>query len=118
MQENLNKYVCDRYYTVIDKNDVFYTGYMLNYNYGNIVMITLKGILHLEYKDIKKLTPVKDYEVSEKLKEIIEDLNKGYNTTEDNNVTEYPLCPKVDGNSYPRCLHLIERQYCSGKVCN
>lgn len=39
------------------------------------------------------------------------------NEMEDNKVIEYPLCPKVNGDSIPRCLYLIERQYCGGTVC-
>ena len=34
-----------------------------------------------------------------------------------NKPTEYPICPQVDGNTIPRCIHLVEKQYCSGKVC-
>lgn len=39
------------------------------------------------------------------------------NDTKDNGAIEYPLCPKVYGDSIPKCLYLIERQYCGGKVC-
>lgn len=34
-----------------------------------------------------------------------------------NKPIEYPLCPKVDGYSIPRCLNLIEGQYCGGTIC-
>lgn len=76
MYDNLSKYVCDKYYTIIDENGVLYTGYMLNYYCGNIVMLTARGILHLKYKNIEQIVPVKDYIVSEKLKEMVKDLNK------------------------------------------
>ena len=39
------------------------------------------------------------------------------NDTKDSEAIEYPPCPKVDGDNIPRCLHLVERQFCSGKVC-
>lgn len=31
---------------------------------------------------------------------------------------EYPLCPKVNGNSIPRCINLRDRKYCSGNLCS
>lgn len=34
-----------------------------------------------------------------------------------NKPTEYPACPQVNDNTIPRCIHLVEKQYCSGKVC-
>lgn len=34
-----------------------------------------------------------------------------------NKPTEYPICPQVDDNTIPRCVHLVEKQYCSGEVC-
>lgn len=36
---------------------------------------------------------------------------------DNNKPTEYPICPQVDDNTIPRCVYLVEKQYCSGKVC-
>lgn len=39
------------------------------------------------------------------------------NNTENNETIEYPLCSKVDRYTIPRCLNLIEGQYCGGTIC-
>lgn len=40
------------------------------------------------------------------------------NDAEDSEAIEYPPCPKVDEYNIPRCVYLVERQFCGGKVCN
>lgn len=30
---------------------------------------------------------------------------------------KYPLCPKVNGDSIPRCMNLRDKKYCSSNIC-
>lgn len=54
----MNKYICEKTYYVETKDSLSYTGYMLNYNGGSCVLLTVKGIVHLSYYDIWKIVPV------------------------------------------------------------
>lgn len=53
MYKDLSKYVCDKYYYVETRTNGNYKGYMLNYDFGNIVMLTSIGILHIPNHEIK-----------------------------------------------------------------
>lgn len=30
---------------------------------------------------------------------------------------KYPLCPKVNGETIPRCMSLRDRKYCTSRIC-
>lgn len=34
-----------------------------------------------------------------------------------NKEKQFPLCPKVNGNSIPRCIALKDKRYCTGNIC-
>lgn len=55
---HLDKYVCDKYYRIETKGHIIYTGYMLNYNWGNIIMVSPNGIYHIPYEDIYCVIPL------------------------------------------------------------
>ena len=57
----LDKYVCDKYYKIETKGHIIYTGYMLNYNWGNIIMVSPKGIYHIPYEDVYYVIPLKKH---------------------------------------------------------
>ena len=57
------EYVCERYYRVLYKHDYYdneqrIEGVLLNYNSGNIVLLTEAGIYHIGYKDIVFMRPI------------------------------------------------------------
>lgn len=58
MYKYLDKYTCDKCYYVETKNHGVFRGYMLNYNWGNIVMLSPKGIVHMPYSEISVLKPL------------------------------------------------------------
>lgn len=71
--KNLDKYICDKVYQVETKEYGIYKGYLLNYNYGNLVLLTISGVVHLRYKDITFMAPCRP---SEKLQKIINDITQ------------------------------------------
>ena len=66
----LDKYVCDKYYKII------YTGYMLNYHWGNIIMVSPKGIYHIPYEDVYYVIPLKKAP-NEEFEIMVEEIKKG-----------------------------------------
>lgn len=74
----VTEYVCDRYYRVIYKRDRYseeqrVCGVLLNYNSGNIVLLSEKGIHHIMNNDILFMEPTKvpvDW-ITEEFKELL-----------------------------------------------
>ena len=59
--KKVTDYICDKFYSVIYKND--YTegkviGLMLNYNGGNIDLLSENGVYHISYNDIVFMKPI------------------------------------------------------------
>ena len=63
----LNDYIFDKYYCVIYEPNYCYSctdygqkieGILLNYNSGNIVLLSEHGIYHIKYKDIIFMKPI------------------------------------------------------------
>ena len=73
---HLDKYVCDKYYRIETKCHIIYTGYMLNYNWGNIIMVSPKGIYHIPYKDIYCVIPL-NKAPNEEFETMVEEIKKG-----------------------------------------
>ena len=72
----LDKYVCDKYYKIETKVHGIYTGYMLNYNWGNIIMVSPKGIYHIPYQDVYCVIPLKKAP-NEEFETMVEEIKKG-----------------------------------------
>lgn len=72
----LDKYVCDKYYKIETKGHIIYTGYMLNYNWGNIIMVSPKGIYHIPYEDVYCVIPLKNAP-NEEFETMVEEIKKG-----------------------------------------
>lgn len=70
--KNLDKYICDKVYRVETNDHGTFKGFLLNYNWGNLVLLTVKGVVHLQHNDILFMTPI---ETDEKLQKIIDDVN-------------------------------------------
>ena len=73
---HLDKYVCDKYYKIETKVHGIYTGYMLNYNWGNIIMVSPKGIYHIPYEDVYYVIPLKKAP-NEEFEIMVEEIKKG-----------------------------------------
>ena len=73
---HLDKYVCDKYYKIETKGHIIYTGYMLNYHWGNIIMVSPKGIYHIPYEDIYYVIPLKKAP-NEEFEIMVEEIKKG-----------------------------------------
>ena len=77
---HLDKYVCDKYYKIETKVHGIvhgiYTGYMLNYNWGNIIMVSPKGIYHITYNDVYYVIPLKKAP-NEEFEAMVEEIKKG-----------------------------------------
>ena len=73
---HLDKYVCDKYYRIETKGHVIYTGYMLNYNWGNIIMVSPKGIYHIPYEDVYCVIPL-NKAPNEEFETMVEEIKKG-----------------------------------------
>lgn len=74
--KNLSNYICNKYYYVETKEHGVFKGYILNYNFGNIVMLTLNGILHMPYSEICVLIPLREAKIDEDFKKMIDNINK------------------------------------------
>lgn len=74
MYKKLDNYICDKCYYVETKNYGSFTGYMLNYNGGNIVMVSPKGVIHMPYSEANILKPIKNAP-NEEFEKMIEDIN-------------------------------------------
>ena len=72
----LGKYVCDKYYKIETKGHIIYTGYMLNYNWGNIIMVSPKGIYHIPYEDVYCVIPL-NKAPNEEFETMVEEIKKG-----------------------------------------
>ena len=72
----LDKYVCDKYYKIETKGHIIYTGYMLNYNWGNIIMVSPKGIYHIPYEDVYCVIPL-NKAPNEEFETMVEEIKKG-----------------------------------------
>ena len=72
----LDKYVCDKYYKIETKGHIIYTGYMLNYNWGNIIMVSPKGIYHIPYEDVYCVIPL-NKAPNEEYETMVEEIKKG-----------------------------------------
>lgn len=60
MMDKLSDYVCDRYYVVTYGNKEFekhVKGILVNYNNGNIVLLSEDGIRHIKYNEITFMSP-------------------------------------------------------------
>ena len=77
---HLDKYVCDKYYKIETKVHGIvhgiYTGYMLNYNWGNIIMVSPKGIYHIPYEDVYRVIPL-NKAPNEEFEAMVEEIKKG-----------------------------------------
>lgn len=73
---HLDKYVCDKYYRIETKSHDIYTGYMINYNWGNIIMVSPKGIYHIPYEDIYCIIPL-NKAPNEEFEAMVEEIKKG-----------------------------------------
>ena len=73
---HLDKYVCDKYYKIETKVHGIYTGYMLNYNWGNIIMVSPKGIYHIPYEDVYCVIPL-NKAPNEEFETMVEEIKKG-----------------------------------------
>lgn len=74
MFDRLSNHICDKYYYVETKNHGVFNGYMLNYNGGNIVILSKKGIIHMPYSEIVILKPLSKAP-NEELENMIKDIN-------------------------------------------
>ena len=72
----LDKYVCDKYYKIETKGHIIYTGYMLNYNWGNIIMVSPKGIYHIPYEDVYCVIPL-NKAPNEAFETMVEEIKEG-----------------------------------------
>lgn len=72
----LDKYVCDKYYKIETKGHIIYTGYMLNYNWGNIIMVSPKGIYHIPYEDVYCVIPL-NKAPNEEFETMVEEIKEG-----------------------------------------
>ena len=72
----LDKYVCDKYYKIETKGHIIYTGYMLNYNWGNIIIVSPKGIYHIPYEDVYYVIPLRKA-ANEEFEAMVEEIKKG-----------------------------------------
>lgn len=91
MLDNIFKafdYACGKYHIVIyDRGHVGYKqrahahGLLLNYVNGKIVLLSDKGIYHLNYKDVIFMKPIEPPldELSEEFKEVLESFKKDNN---------------------------------------
>lgn len=75
MYKDLDKYICNKYYYAETKNHGTFEGYMLNYNGGNIVMISPKGIIHMPYSEAIILKPINEVG-NEDLKKVVKYIKK------------------------------------------
>ena len=75
MYKNLDNYTCDKYYYVETKSHGVFRGYMLNYNWGNIVMISPKGVIHMPYSEANILIPLSTAP-SEEFEKMVEDIKR------------------------------------------
>lgn len=67
-------FACDKFYYVKTRDDYEYSGLLMNYYGGNIVMFTKNGIVHEQYRNIDVMRPTK--KVSSELQEILEKVKK------------------------------------------
>lgn len=62
LETYISDYICNRYY-IVDYNyygsETTVKGLLLNYHYGNIVLLSEDGIYHIKYKDIVFMKPIK-----------------------------------------------------------
>ena len=72
----LDKYICNKYYKIETKGHIIYTGYMLNYNWGNIIMVSPKGIYHIPYEDVYCVIPL-NKAPNEEFETMVEEIKKG-----------------------------------------
>lgn len=79
--DKICEYACNRYYHVVYKDcrdrEQFVQGLLLNYNSGNIVLLTPKGIYHIKYKDIIFMMPIEPpmNKLNEEFKELLKHIN-------------------------------------------
>ena len=80
------EYVCDRYYYVTYDRDfmgreMYVHGLLLNYDSGNVVLLTQGGICHIKYEDILFMVPIEPpmNRLSEEFKELLKSLKKKKN---------------------------------------
>lgn len=76
MKDKQLNIICEKYYVVEYKhNDITSTikGYLLNYNSGNIVLLSKEGIYHLQYSDIIFMKPISSFYVDKELRKACED---------------------------------------------
>ena len=67
--------ICGKYYVVEYKHDNIMSktkGCLLNYNSGNIVLLSKEGIYHLQYSDIVFMKPISSFYIDEELKKVCE----------------------------------------------
>jgi hypothetical protein len=69
--QKLFDYACDKLYVIETKCFNTYKGLLLNYSYGNVVLLTEKGIVHLTKGDIYMMHPTK--RVSEEFQKVLDD---------------------------------------------
>ena len=74
MYRKLDNYICDKYYHVETKTHGTFKGYMLNYNCGNIVMLTPKGVIHMPYSEVSILKPL-NKAPNEEFEKIVKDIS-------------------------------------------
>lgn len=79
VMEEYTNYICDKYYLV--EYDYFgYTetikGVMINYNSGNVILLSEKGIYHIPYRSIIFIKPIiPNYDkMNDEYKKVIENL--------------------------------------------
>ena len=75
MYKLLDFYTCNKYYYMETKNYGTFKGYMLNYNFGNIVMLSPKGVIHMPYSEVNILKPLSKAP-NEEFEMMVEDINK------------------------------------------
>ena len=56
--QTLFYYACDKCYYVETSYYAVYRGILLNYNNGNIVLLSTKGMVHLPYNEIYRMYPL------------------------------------------------------------
>lgn len=67
-------FACEKLYYVKLKDGYECRGLLMNYYGGNIVMLTEKGIVHEQYKNIETMLPTK--KIPSELQEVLEKAKK------------------------------------------
>ena len=75
MYKKLDFYTCNKYYYTETKNHGSFKGYMLDYNFGNIVMLSPKGVIHMPYSEVNILKPLSKAP-NEEFEKMVEDISK------------------------------------------